>query len=103
MNPQHADLECETCGTVTEHELRYAGRLLESTRCTQCGTHTEVPGHVLLPDYVHDLEHRVASKPRRLVRRVMHEPGPFLRGLPRAVLRQPLKFAREFREVLRRS
>lgn len=102
MNPQYADLECEVCGRATEHELRYAGRLLESTECTVCGTHTEVPGRVLLPDYVHDLEQRLASKPARMWRRVRREPTRFLRTLPAAVLRQPAKFAREFAHFLRR-
>jgi hypothetical protein len=101
MNPQHADLECEVCQEMTEHELRYAGRLLESVRCTRCGTHTEVPGHVLLPAYVHDLEQRVASKPTRILRRMARHRWSYVRSLPAAVVRQPGKFLREFRELFR--
>lgn len=102
MNIAHADLLCETCDQVTEHELHYAGRILESVRCTRCGRHMELSQSALLPAYVHDLEQRVASKPRRLVHRAARDPGAFLKGLPAAVLRQPLKFLREFRSLWRR-
>lgn len=102
MNIAHADLLCETCDEVTEHELHYAGRILESVRCTRCGRHMELSQKALLPAYVHDLEQRVASKPRRLVHRAVRDPQAFLRGLPTAVLRQPVKFLREFRSLFRR-
>lgn len=100
--PAYADLTCEHCDEVTEHELRYAGRLLEQTRCTVCGTVTEIPGRVLLPTYLHDLEQRVTSKPGRMLRRVTREPVTFLRGLPRALLRQPGKVLGEVRGLFRR-
>ena len=64
MSDEHAELLCETCGMVTDHELHYAGRLLESTRCTRCGRHIELSHRALLPAYARDLEQRVASKPR---------------------------------------
>ena len=32
MSVEYADLGCERCEVVTEHELHYAGRLLESVR-----------------------------------------------------------------------
>ena len=93
MSVELADLHCETCDQVTEHELHYSGRLLESTRCTVCGAHLDVPARDMLPAYLADLEQRVVSKPRRMVRRV----GPrtrsaSLRQLPRAIARQPAKF-----------
>ncbi|MEI2820676.1 MAG: hypothetical protein V9E81_10900 [Marmoricola sp.] len=52
--------------------------------------------------YVHDLEQRVVSKPGRMLHRAMSDPLAYLLGLPRAVLRQPLKFWREFRAVIGR-
>lgn len=99
---EHADLECERCGTVTEHELHYAGRLLESVRCTACGHHIWLTHRALVPAYLHDLEHRVVSKPQRLYSRAVRDPRGFVAGLPGAVLRQPVKFVREFWAVLRR-
>ena len=102
MNTAHADLRCETCDDVTEHELHYAGRILESVRCTRCGTHMELAQNALFPAYVHDLEQRVASKPRRLAHRAARDPLGFARTLPAAILRQPLKFVREFRSLWRR-
>ncbi len=102
MSVAHAALACETCDRVTEHELHYAGRLLESVRCTRCGSHLELSQRALLPAYVHDLEQRVTSKPRRLWHRAARDPRRFVRGLPAAVARQPGKFLREFWELLRR-
>ncbi|HNM98277.1 MAG TPA: hypothetical protein PKK40_10060 [Marmoricola sp.] len=102
MNTAHAELECETCESLTEHELHYAGRLLESVRCTRCGQHMELSPRALVPAYVHDLEQRVVSKPGRLWHRAMRDPAAFAKGLPRAILRQPVKFLREFRSVIGR-
>jgi len=102
MSVEHADLDCERCGRVTEHELRYAGRLLESVRCTRCGHQMQMTHRALVPAYLHDLEHRVASKPQRMYHRAAVDPRGFLWGLPRAVLRQPAKFLREFWSLVKR-
>lgn len=99
---QHADLRCETCGRVTDHELRYAGRLLESVRCTVCRSQMEISPRAFLPAYVLDLENRVLSKPRRMWRRAAQDPTGFAKHLPRAIASQPAKFVREFRAVFRR-
>jgi hypothetical protein len=102
MNTAHADLACETCGQVTDHELRYAGRLLEWTRCSVCGTQVEVTPRVMLPAYARDLEQRLASKPRRMLRRWRDDPVGYTKGLPASILRQPLKLAREVWGLVRR-
>ncbi|MGA9747213.1 MAG: hypothetical protein WBQ50_07165 [Nocardioides sp.] len=102
MTIEHADLTCESCELVTEHELHYAGRLLESVRCTRCGHQIAMTQRALLPAYLHDLEQRVASKPQRLLRRAARDPRGFVISLPRAVLRQPAKFVREFWSLVRR-
>ncbi len=99
---EFADLLCERCERVTEHELHYAGRLLESVRCTTCGHHIAMTQRALVPAYLHDLEQRLASKPQRLYHRAVRDPRGFLTTLPRAVLRQPVKFAREFWSLVRR-
>ncbi len=98
---ENAELRCESCGEVADHELRYAGRLLESTRCTNCGHHIELTQRSLVPAYLRDLEQRVSTKPRRMLRRAARDPLGYARELPRAVLRQPAKFLREFRELFR--
>ena len=102
MSIEHVELHCETCDLDTSHELHYAGRLLESTRCTRCGSHLEVNQRTMLPAYAHDLEKRILSKPGRMLRRARKDPWGYLRSLPGAVVRQPVKFVREFSEVLRR-
>lgn len=102
MSLEHADLQCDRCDRVTEHELHYAGRLLESVRCTRCGHHLWLTQRALVPAYLHDLEHRVTSKPHRLYQRAARDPRGFLTALPRALARQPVKFAREFWSLLRR-
>jgi hypothetical protein len=102
MTVEFSDLSCERCDLVTEHELHYAGRLLESVRCTRCGHRVTLSHQALLPAYLHDLEQRVVSKPQRMYRRAAHDPRGFLTGLPRAVVRQPTKFARELWSLVRR-
>jgi hypothetical protein len=102
MSTQYAELRCETCRLVTDHELHYAGRLLESIRCTRCGSRIEISPRALLPAYAHDLEQRMLSKPRRMLRRAAKDPAGFALYLPRAVLRQPAKFVREFWSLVRR-
>ena len=102
MSIEHAQLHCEVCDQDTLHELHYAGRLLESTRCTRCGTHLELSHRALLPAYAHDLEQRIVSKPRRMLRRARRDPVGYALSLPRAVLRQPAKFVKEFWTLVRR-
>ena len=101
MSVELADLDCETCDRVTEHELHYSGRLLESVRCTVCGTHLDVRARDMLPSYLADLENRVVSKPARMVRRAGQDPVGFARGLPRAIARQPAKILGELRSIFR--
>jgi hypothetical protein len=102
MSTEHADLGCETCGEVTDHELRYAGRLLEWTRCTVCDTQVEVTPVVMLSTYARDLEQRVASKPGRMWRRWRRDPVGYTKSLPAAIARQPVKLAREMWGLVRR-
>jgi hypothetical protein len=102
VTSEEAELRCEVCNRLTDHELHYTGRLLDSVRCTRCGTHVELSSRALITAYAMDLEQRLASKPRRMMRRVSRDPAGYLRQLPRAVLRQPMKFLREFRGLLRR-
>ncbi len=102
MSVEYAELHCETCEQVTDHELHYAGRLLESVRCTRCGSHLELSQRALLPAYARDLESRIVSKPGRMLRRAARDPLGFARQLPGAILRQPKKFVREFWSLIRR-
>jgi uncharacterized C2H2 Zn-finger protein len=92
-----ANLHCPRCGAVTGHELAYAGRLLVRSRCTRCG-------RVLERDvrrcYVVDLAGRIASKPRRIVRRLARHPVAFTAGLPRTTVTKPLRIVDELRLVL---
>ena len=101
MSVERAELYCETCDRGTEHELVYTGRLLESVRCTVCGAHLDVPARDMLPFYLADLEQRVASKPGRLARRARQDPVGFVRQLPRAIARQPVKLLEELRSIFR--
>lgn len=100
MALERADLDCASCGRRTEHELSYAGRLLEHTRCSECGH--EVEHHAHLPhDYVQDLRQRVLSKPSRLIRHALDDPIGFATHLPQQIAKQPVKFVREFWTVFR--
>lgn len=101
MPTEHAHLSCDHCGQDAEHEFHYVGRLLESTRCTNCGHVVRHAPATMPVDYVHDLTQRVVSKPRRLAARALDDPVGFALSLPQAIVRQPLKFAREFLDAFR--
>ena len=102
MNAEHAVLTCSSCGVETDHELLYAGRLLHSTRCTECGHVVRHEQRELYTAYLRDLEQRLACKPLRLMRSAGREPRRFIVGLPRAILRQPGKIAAEVWTLWRR-
>lgn len=94
-------LRCSSCDLDTEHTLRYAGRLLVSTTCTNCG----YTWHHIDPDlryaYLHDLEMRIWTKPGRWLRQLQRHPVETLLTLPVALIRQPVKIAREIITVIR--
>jgi hypothetical protein len=90
-------LACHECGGEHLHEVTYAGRLLASTVCSSCG-HTvakDLPG--LRRAYLADVEHRVRTKPRRMLRRVIRHPVAFALDLPGALLVKPAKMEAELR------
>ncbi|MQA10614.1 MAG: hypothetical protein GEU98_19085 [Pseudonocardiaceae bacterium] len=95
---EQVTLTCQRCGADSTHELAYAGRLLVTSTCTECG-------HTIERDvrdrYVADLRHRVASKPRRMLRRFRRHPVSYACSLPRAVASKPLDVLSELRLVLR--
>jgi hypothetical protein len=96
------ELRCVSCGLETDHTLRYAGRLLVSTECGNCGfTVHHNDSEDLRHAYVHDLESRIWTKPGRWLRRLRRHPVETALDLPRAVLYQPIKIAREIITVLR--
>jgi NMD protein affecting ribosome stability and mRNA decay len=96
-------LTCVACGQECEHELIVVGRLLHSTRCSSCGHVVRHEQRDLMSAYLRDLEHRVLTKPQRMLRRALREPRTFMLTLPGALLRQPVKLADEVRTLLRRS
>ncbi|KQS68571.1 hypothetical protein [Modestobacter sp. Leaf380] len=101
MEQEYAELTCTACGRTVEHELRHVGRLLATTTCTACGHVVEVAPRSMVPAYLHDLEHRVTSKPQRMVRRARRDPARFVRELPGALLRQPAKLTAELWALVR--
>ena len=64
------------------HEVTYAGRLLASTLCSNCGHRIAKDLAGLRRAYIADVEHRILTKPGRMLRRVIHHPVSFARGLP---------------------
>jgi hypothetical protein len=90
-------LGCHSCQGEHLHEVTYAGRLLAATLCSNCGHRIakDLPG--LRRAYIADVEHRILTKPGRMLRRVIHHPVSFARGLPGALLLKPAKMEAELR------
>jgi hypothetical protein len=103
MSTGTVQLTCVACGVEGPHQLIMVGRLLHSTRCEACGHVVRHEQRDLMAAYLRDLENRLLTKPRRMLRRALQEPLSFTLGLPGAVLRQPAKLAGELRDLLRRD
>ncbi len=98
-----AHLRCEACGRLALHAVQYAGRLVVSTQCGSCGSIVARDPAEARAEYLRDLEHRLQSKPARVLKRALSDPKAFLTTLPRKVAMQPTKLAREWRALLAAS
>lgn len=98
-----ATLTCSNCGQNAPHELHYVGRLIAFTRCQNCGYTINHEQHDLRAAYLEDLEKRLMSKPRRMLRRISRHPLAYTVGLPKAVLGKPRKLYEEMKPLLRRN
>lgn len=96
---QFVVLQCSICSREVEHEVHYAGRILSHAKCTACGTVIRQSTHELRKSYIKDLEHRVATKPWRVVKRILSDPMYLFTGLPKAIRKQPKKFIDEAKEL----
>lgn len=101
MSVEQAVLRCSSCGQEAEHELRYAGRLVAATRCAACGHVVRHEQRDLAATYLRDLEHRLTTKPARLLRQASTDPARFLSSLPASLARQPVKLAQELWTLVR--
>ena len=90
-------LHCHHCAGAHLHEVTYAGRLLASTVCSNCGHRIAKDLSSLRRAYLADVEHRVRTKPRRMLRRVIRHPVTFALNLPGAPLVKPAKMGAELR------
>jgi len=100
---ESAYLHCESCHQLAVHTVHYAGRLVVSTRCEACRTVVARDAGEARTEYLRDLEQRLQSKPRRLLRRALSDPKGFVTTLPTRVAAQPSKLAREWRTLLTAS
>lgn len=98
-----AYLRCAACGHLAIHTVQYAGRLIVSTACGSCSAVVSRAPAEAWAEYLRDLEHRLQSKPRRVLRRALNDPKGFLTTLPKKVALQPSKLAREWRALVAAS
>ena len=96
----HVDLVCRQCGQSELHELRYAGRLLASSTCLNCGAVIKHDESDLRRAYLKDLEGRLRTKPGRMAKRAVRHPAAFVTQLPYAILRKPARLLEEAKPVL---
>ncbi|MBX6370878.1 MAG: hypothetical protein IRZ02_01295 [Acidothermus sp.] len=95
-----AELSCGRCAEPSLHELRYAGRILVASRCTNCGATLRRADPALWIEYLEDLLQRVRTKPRRMATRALRNPRRFFSELPKSMLTKPVHLAEEFRTLL---
>jgi hypothetical protein len=103
MNHVHlVVLGCDHCQGEHLHEVRYAGRLLASTVCSNCGHRLAKDLSTLRRAYLTDFERRLLTKPLRMLRSAFDHPRLFARELPGAVLTKPAKIGAELLVLQRR-
>jgi hypothetical protein len=90
-------LTCANCQGEQLHEVVYAGRLLARTVCSNCGHELAKDLPNLRRAWVSDVEHRVLTKPMRMLRQAIDHPLSFARALPGAVLTKPARLEHELR------
>lgn len=95
-----AGLVCRQCGDLQPHELQYAGRLLASTKCLNCGAVVKHDEAHLRRAYLSDLERRLRTKPARMAKRVAQHPAKYMAHLPYAILTKPVKLIEEAKPLL---
>lgn len=94
---QHASLVCASCLQECDHEVTYAGRLVAAFKCSNCGTQVNIQ---VADDYFPDVGRRLASKPRRMMRRFRKHPLGYTLSLPRAVAHKPGEVLSEVRRAI---
>jgi hypothetical protein len=95
-------LGCDNCQGEHLHEVTYAGRVLAATVCGNCGHRLAKNLRVLRRAYLTDFEHRVLTKPLRMLRSAVEHPRVFARELPGAVLTKPVRIGAELLVLQRR-
>ena len=90
-------LACSHCRAEHLHEVTYAGRVLASTVCSNCGWELAKDPAALRRAWITDMERRVRTKPLRLLRSAVAHPVTFARALPGAVLVKPAQMTNEWR------
>ena len=89
-------LACHHCNGEHLHEVTYAGRLLASTVCSNCG-HTIAKELPSCAGPTSPTSSIAWTKPRRMLRRVIRHPVAFALDLPGALLVKPAKMEAELR------
>jgi len=94
-------LYCLHCAKETEHIISYAGDLLKSLRCQECGMEITLDRKQLLEEYATESIKRILTKPHRLTEEMRQDLAAFLASLPIRILTKPYRIAREIMDVLK--
>lgn len=89
---------CPECEEQTLHQLHYADDVLHEITCTRCGR-ARYGHHHPIGGYLHELQRRIATKPRRMYGEISTVPARVC-TLPARIISKPARVVREFIEVL---
>jgi hypothetical protein len=88
-------LTCSRCGLESLHRVSYVGPILMEVACASCGLITRNTHDEIYHAYLHELESRVRSKPRRVLRAATRSPREFTLHLPYSLLTKPYRLGEE--------
>lgn len=92
-------LFCLHCNKDTEHTITYAGDIIKSIKCEECGTELELNRENIIKEYTGDFIERVLTKPHRMTKELEKDIGEFLFSLPIRIITKPYRLFEEVKEI----
>lgn len=97
-----AELFCLHCNKDTPHIVTYAGNVLKSIKCKQCGNEIEIRRDKLIENYAVDFIERILTKPYRMTRELEEDITKFIISLPIRVITKPYRLVKEVENIIKK-
>lgn len=97
-----AELFCLYCNKDTPHIVTYAGNVLKSIKCKECGNEIEIRRDKLIENYAVDFIERILTKPYRMTRELEEDITKFILSLPIRIITKPYRLVKEVENIIKK-